>query len=177
MCEFFGRFSIGPSQVIIMKCIQVSFAIWMVYVKFDQELFLHFYFMMIISDLNLPLREIILENRLILAKKKLFPSKYGHVIVGLSLSFPFFFSNHILTWMNDDFVADRVIRHRACALKDTAYAIIKTELDKEFEKACVEIQESRKRRGIPACYRATNLNLSHWLRCSRFWLILILIIW
>ncbi|XP_059178110.1 ATPase family AAA domain-containing protein 2-like isoform X3 [Physella acuta] len=42
---------------------------------------------------------------------------------------------------------DRVIRHRACALKDTAYAIIKTELDKDFEKTCVEIEESRKRRG------------------------------
>ncbi|CAL1540288.1 unnamed protein product, partial [Lymnaea stagnalis] len=42
---------------------------------------------------------------------------------------------------------DRVIRHRACALKDTAYAIIKTELDKDFEKMCVEIEESRKRRG------------------------------
>ncbi|KAH9508111.1 ATPase AAA domain-containing protein 2B [Bulinus truncatus] len=42
---------------------------------------------------------------------------------------------------------DRIIRHRACALKDTAYAIIKTELDKDFEKTCVEIEESRKRRG------------------------------
>ncbi|KAK6989879.1 ATPase family AAA domain-containing protein 2B-like isoform X1 [Biomphalaria glabrata] len=42
---------------------------------------------------------------------------------------------------------DRIIRHRACALKDTAYAILKTELDKDFEKTCVEIEESRKRRG------------------------------
>ncbi|GFN79136.1 ATPase family aaa domain-containing protein 2b [Plakobranchus ocellatus] len=58
---------------------------------------------------------------------------------------------------------DRVIRHRACALKDTAYAIIKTELDKEFEKTCVEIQESRKRRGrksntVPNFY---NTRLKH----------------
>lgn len=58
---------------------------------------------------------------------------------------------------------DRVIRHRACALKDTAYAIIKTELDKEFEKTCVEIQESRKRRGqksstVPNFY---NTRLRH----------------
>ncbi|XP_062912238.1 ATPase family AAA domain-containing protein 2-like isoform X1 [Mobula hypostoma] len=45
--------------------------------------------------------------------------------------------------------ADRMIRHRACALKDTAYAIIKSELDEEFEKLCDEIQESRKNRG---CY-------------------------
>lgn len=42
---------------------------------------------------------------------------------------------------------DRMIRHRACALKDTAYAIIKTELDKEFERTCMDIEESRKRRG------------------------------
>ena len=41
----------------------------------------------------------------------------------------------------------RVIRHRACALKDTAYAIIKTELDKDFEKICESIVESRKVRG------------------------------
>ncbi|RUS81519.1 hypothetical protein EGW08_010726 [Elysia chlorotica] len=58
---------------------------------------------------------------------------------------------------------DRVIRHRACALKDTAYAIIKTELDKEFEKTCVNIQESRKRRGqksstVPNFY---NTRLRH----------------
>ncbi|KAK3753237.1 hypothetical protein RRG08_024509 [Elysia crispata] len=58
---------------------------------------------------------------------------------------------------------DRVIRHRACALKDTAYAIIKTELDKEFEKTCVQIQESRKRRGqksstVPNFY---NTRLRH----------------
>ncbi|XP_069776370.1 ATPase family AAA domain-containing protein 2-like isoform X2 [Narcine bancroftii] len=43
--------------------------------------------------------------------------------------------------------ADRMIRHRACALKDTAYAIMKSELDEEFEKLCEETQESRKNRG------------------------------
>uniref|UniRef100_A0A8C2UNI2 ATPase family AAA domain-containing protein 2 n=1 Tax=Chinchilla lanigera TaxID=34839 RepID=A0A8C2UNI2_CHILA len=42
---------------------------------------------------------------------------------------------------------DRLIRHRACALRDTAYAIIKEELDEDFEKLCEEIQESRKKRG------------------------------
>ncbi|BFZ16692.1 hypothetical protein BsWGS_19730 [Bradybaena similaris] len=41
---------------------------------------------------------------------------------------------------------DRIIRHRACALKDTAYAIIKTDLDKDFEKSCIDIEESRQRR-------------------------------
>lgn len=43
--------------------------------------------------------------------------------------------------------SDRLIRHRACALRDTAYAIIKEELDEDFEKLCEEIQESRKKRG------------------------------
>ncbi|XP_032078684.1 ATPase family AAA domain-containing protein 2 [Thamnophis elegans] len=42
---------------------------------------------------------------------------------------------------------DRLIRHRACFLKDTAYAIIKEEMDENFEHLCEEIQESRKKRG------------------------------
>ncbi|XP_043838126.1 ATPase family AAA domain-containing protein 2 isoform X2 [Dromiciops gliroides] len=42
---------------------------------------------------------------------------------------------------------DRLIRHRACTLRDTAYAIIKEELDEDFEQLCEEIQESRKKRG------------------------------
>lgn len=44
-------------------------------------------------------------------------------------------------------ISGRVIRHRACALKDTTYAIINTELDKDFEKLCESIVESRKQRG------------------------------
>ncbi|KAJ6663155.1 hypothetical protein lerEdw1_010748 [Lerista edwardsae] len=42
---------------------------------------------------------------------------------------------------------DRLIRHRACSLRDTAYAIIKAEMDEDFEQLCEEIQESRKKRG------------------------------
>lgn len=42
---------------------------------------------------------------------------------------------------------DRQIRHRACALKDTVHAIIREELDEDFEKICDEIKESRKTRG------------------------------
>ncbi|XP_060557412.1 ATPase family AAA domain-containing protein 2-like isoform X2 [Ruditapes philippinarum] len=59
----------------------------------------------------------------------------------------------------------RVIRHRACALKDTAYAIIKTELDKDFEKICESIVESRKVRGeegtktAPSFYHTKPLNV------------------
>lgn len=58
----------------------------------------------------------------------------------------------------------RVIRHRACALKDTAYAIINTELDKDFEKLCASIVESRKQRGedgsktAPTYYHTKPLN-------------------
>ncbi|XP_050796540.1 ATPase family AAA domain-containing protein 2 isoform X4 [Gopherus flavomarginatus] len=42
---------------------------------------------------------------------------------------------------------DRLIRHRACTLRDTAYAIVKEEMDEDFEQLCEEIQESRKKRG------------------------------
>lgn len=44
-------------------------------------------------------------------------------------------------------ISDRLIRHRACALKDTVHAIIKDELDENFEKICVEIKESHLTRG------------------------------
>ncbi|XP_051878939.1 ATPase family AAA domain-containing protein 2-like isoform X2 [Pristis pectinata] len=57
--------------------------------------------------------------------------------------------NNALEYNPDRDPADRLIRHRACALKDTAYAIMKSELDEEFEKLCEETQESRKNRG---CY-------------------------
>ncbi|XP_072323033.1 ATPase family AAA domain-containing protein 2-like isoform X4 [Scyliorhinus torazame] len=57
--------------------------------------------------------------------------------------------NNALEYNPDRDPSDRIIRHRACALKDTANAIMKSELDEEFEKLCEEIQESRKNRG---CY-------------------------
>lgn len=43
---------------------------------------------------------------------------------------------------------DKIIRHRACTLKDTAHAIIAAELDPEFNKMCEEIKEARRKRGI-----------------------------
>ncbi|XP_052778215.1 ATPase family AAA domain-containing protein 2-like [Mya arenaria] len=58
----------------------------------------------------------------------------------------------------------RVIRHRACALKDTTSAIMKAELDPEFEKICRGIVESRKQRGedgvktAPSFYHTRPLN-------------------
>ncbi|XP_038832951.1 ATPase family AAA domain-containing protein 2-like isoform X3 [Salvelinus namaycush] len=58
-----------------------------------------------------------------------------------------------LIWKNcleynpDKDPSDRQIRHRACALKDTVQAIVKDELDEDFEKICEDIKESRGTRG------------------------------
>uniref|UniRef100_UPI003AACCDE9 ATPase family AAA domain-containing protein 2-like isoform X1 n=1 Tax=Centroberyx gerrardi TaxID=166262 RepID=UPI003AACCDE9 len=58
-----------------------------------------------------------------------------------------------LIWQNaleynpDRDPSDRQIRHRACALKDTVHAIIRDELDEDFEKICEELKESRCKRG------------------------------
>ncbi|XP_047455651.1 ATPase family AAA domain-containing protein 2-like isoform X2 [Mugil cephalus] len=58
-----------------------------------------------------------------------------------------------LIWQNaleynpDRDPSDRQIRHRACALKDTVKAIIRDELDEDFEKICEEIKVSRRTRG------------------------------
>ncbi|KAM5163475.1 ATPase family AAA domain-containing protein 2B isoform 2-T2 [Mantella aurantiaca] len=41
----------------------------------------------------------------------------------------------------------KIIRHRACTLKDTAHAIIATELNPEFNKQCEDIKEFRTKRG------------------------------
>ncbi|KAM8792413.1 ATPase family AAA domain-containing protein 2-like [Eudromia elegans] len=41
---------------------------------------------------------------------------------------------------------DRLIRHRACSLRDVAYAIVKAEMDEELEQVCKEIKEARKKR-------------------------------
>ncbi|KAM8805426.1 putative cell division cycle ATPase, partial [Eudromia elegans] len=41
---------------------------------------------------------------------------------------------------------DRLIRHRACSLRDVAYAIVKAEMDQHLEQLCKEIKEARKKR-------------------------------
>lgn len=45
------------------------------------------------------------------------------------------------------FFADKFIRHRACALRDVANALIDDELDSDFETQCVEMKEFRRTRG------------------------------
>lgn len=42
--------------------------------------------------------------------------------------------------------ADKLIRHRACSLRDTAYALIKAEMDSDFEDKCRDISRARKTR-------------------------------
>ncbi|BET02795.1 ATPase family associated with various cellular activities (AAA) [Nesidiocoris tenuis] len=41
--------------------------------------------------------------------------------------------------------ADKQIRHRACYLQDTAYALIKAEMDSDFEDNCRKIRDDRKK--------------------------------
>ncbi|XP_055019278.1 ATPase family AAA domain-containing protein 2 isoform X2 [Boleophthalmus pectinirostris] len=67
-----------------------------------------------------------------------------------------------LIWQNaleynpDRDPSDRQIRHRACALKDTVHAIIKDELDEDFEKICEEIKESQRTRGCASAMFAPS---------------------
>ena len=57
------------------------------------------------------------------------------------------YNHYLRAWMF--FIhTDRAIRHRACALRDTANALIDTQLDQDFAKLCEEVAESRRRRGI-----------------------------
>ncbi|NXL48117.1 ATAD2 protein, partial [Podilymbus podiceps] len=55
--------------------------------------------------------------------------------------------SNALEYNPDKDPGDRLIRHRACTLRDTAYAIVREEMDEDFEQRCEEIQESRKKRG------------------------------
>ncbi|KAG9478681.1 hypothetical protein GDO78_012370 [Eleutherodactylus coqui] len=74
--------------------------------------------------------------------------------------------SNALEYNPDKDPGDRLIRHRACTLRDATYAIIKQELDEEFEKLCEEIQESRKKRSfssskyIPSYYHVLPKNVS-----------------
>lgn len=45
--------------------------------------------------------------------------------------------------------ADKLIRHRACALRDYAYAMIKAEMDSDFEEQCRGISKKRRERKAP----------------------------
>uniref|UniRef100_A0A8B9KR03 ATPase family AAA domain-containing protein 2 n=1 Tax=Astyanax mexicanus TaxID=7994 RepID=A0A8B9KR03_ASTMX len=55
--------------------------------------------------------------------------------------------SNALEYNPDKDPGDKIIRHRACSLKDTAHAMIASELDPEFDRTCKEIEESRRKRG------------------------------
>lgn len=52
--------------------------------------------------------------------------------------------SNALEYNPDKDPGDKVIRHRACSLKDTAHAIFASELDPEFDRMCEDIKEARK---------------------------------
>ncbi|MBN3287571.1 ATD2B protein, partial [Polyodon spathula] len=57
-------------------------------------------------------------------------------------------SSNALEYNPDKDPRDKIIRHRACTLKDTAHAMFAAELDPEFNRMCDEIKESRNKRGF-----------------------------
>ena len=54
--------------------------------------------------------------------------------------------NNALEYNPDRNPEDKIIRHRACTLRDTAYAYIKAEMDTDFEYKCRDIRDNRKSR-------------------------------
>ncbi|XP_053192923.1 ATPase family AAA domain-containing protein 2B [Scomber japonicus] len=54
--------------------------------------------------------------------------------------------SNALEYNPDKDPGDKVIRHRACSLKDTAHAIFAAELDPEFDRMCEDIKEARRKR-------------------------------
>uniref|UniRef100_A0A3B4WFP8 ATPase family AAA domain containing 2B n=1 Tax=Seriola lalandi dorsalis TaxID=1841481 RepID=A0A3B4WFP8_SERLL len=56
--------------------------------------------------------------------------------------------SNALEYNPDKDPGDKVIRHRACSLKDTAHAIFAAELDPEFDRMCEEIKEVCRKRDL-----------------------------
>ncbi|XP_061560445.1 ATPase family AAA domain-containing protein 2B isoform X1 [Phycodurus eques] len=54
--------------------------------------------------------------------------------------------SNALEYNPDKDPGDKVIRHRACSLKDTAHAIFASELDPEFDRMCEDIKEARRKK-------------------------------
>lgn len=55
-------------------------------------------------------------------------------------------ASNALEYNPDKDPSDKIIRHRACSLKDTAHAMLASEMDPEFHRMCEEIKESRRKR-------------------------------
>ncbi|KAL0967728.1 hypothetical protein UPYG_G00256130 [Umbra pygmaea] len=56
--------------------------------------------------------------------------------------------SNALEYNPDKEPSDKIIRHRACSLKDTAHAMLASELDPEFDRMCEDIKESRRKRDL-----------------------------
>ncbi|XP_061563227.1 ATPase family AAA domain-containing protein 2B isoform X2 [Cololabis saira] len=56
--------------------------------------------------------------------------------------------SNALEYNPDKDPGDKVIRHKACSLKDTAHAMFAAELDPEFDRMCEEIKEARRKRDL-----------------------------
>ena len=55
--------------------------------------------------------------------------------------------NNTLEYNPDNYHEERMIRHRACLLKDFAHEMVERELDPHFEKTCATIKTARGLRG------------------------------
>ncbi|XP_075940948.1 ATPase family AAA domain-containing protein 2B isoform X1 [Anarhichas minor] len=65
--------------------------------------------------------------------------------------------SNALEYNPDKDPGDKVIRHRACSLKDTAHAIFAAELDPEFDRMCEEIKEARRKRDLQTPAQLTEM--------------------
>ncbi|XP_054474206.1 ATPase family AAA domain-containing protein 2B [Anoplopoma fimbria] len=65
--------------------------------------------------------------------------------------------SNALEYNPDKDPGDKVIRHRACSLKDTAHAIFAAELDPEFDRMCEDIKEARRKRDLQTPPQPTPL--------------------
>ncbi|CDQ72937.1 unnamed protein product [Oncorhynchus mykiss] len=67
--------------------------------------------------------------------------------------------SNALEYNPDKEPSDKIIRHRACSLKDTAHAMLASELDPEFNRMCEEIKESRRKRGEEHTHTHTHTHV------------------
>uniref|UniRef100_A0A8C7J932 ATPase family AAA domain-containing protein 2 n=1 Tax=Oncorhynchus kisutch TaxID=8019 RepID=A0A8C7J932_ONCKI len=64
--------------------------------------------------------------------------------------------SNALEYNPDKDPSDKIIRHRACSLKDTAHAMLASELDPEFHRICEDIKESHRKRGEEHTHRGSG---------------------
>uniref|UniRef100_A0A8C7JDQ5 ATPase family AAA domain-containing protein 2 n=1 Tax=Oncorhynchus kisutch TaxID=8019 RepID=A0A8C7JDQ5_ONCKI len=65
--------------------------------------------------------------------------------------------SNALEYNPDKDPSDKIIRHRACSLKDTAHAMLASELDPEFHRICEDIKESHRKRGEEHTHRGSGV--------------------